>query len=363
MTLNDLSKKSTEETLPWIEKYRPQTLDEVISHNNIIETLNRFIEKKTLPHLLFYGPPGSGKTSVIMAAARALYGDKMPIMILEINASEERGIEVVRNRISQFVTAKNVFSENDEATFKLVILDEADAMTADAQAILRRVIEKFTKNARFCLICNYIKKINIALQSRCTCLRFAPLKTNYIKQKIKTIAQIENKQVTEDGYDTIIKRSNGDMRVVLNIFQSAGMAYKLINEKAVNNCLSYPTKEDVKFIVNTLVKEDFKTNYDTIEKLKTENGYALADMITEIHTALLNHAMGNETIIETPIVPEQVFEIAKHLSDVEFNLATCTNESLQLASIIGIVKLVTNKPVIKKKTIVSKPILKTIKAK
>lgn len=149
--------------LPWVEKYRPNALQELISHEDIINTIRRFISEDKLPHLLFYGPPGTGKTSTILACAKELYSPReFSSMVLELNASDDRGINVVRGQVLNFASTRTIFNSG----FKLVILDEADSMTQDAQNALRRIIEKFTENVRFCLICNYLSKIIPALQSR-----------------------------------------------------------------------------------------------------------------------------------------------------------------------------------------------------
>ena len=144
----------------WVEKYRPATLSELVSHASIISTIGQLVSARKLPHLLLYGPPGTGKTTTILAAARQLNGERWRSMTLELNASDDRGIGVVRDRIKVFASTKQMFA----AGFKLIILDEADAMTSSAQFSLRRVIEKYTKNTRFCLICNYVNKIIPALQ-------------------------------------------------------------------------------------------------------------------------------------------------------------------------------------------------------
>ena len=154
--------ENTSSTLPWVEKYRPKDLNELIAHEEIISVLNKLIESNKLPHLLFHGPPGTGKTSTIKACAKKMFGEHISSMVLELNASDDRGIDVVREQIKEFAGTKKLFSTG----VKLVILDEADAMTQDAQAALRRVIEKYTSNTRFCLICNYVNKIMPALQSR-----------------------------------------------------------------------------------------------------------------------------------------------------------------------------------------------------
>ena len=157
-----MSNEQNQTNLPWVEKYRPSVLQELISHEDIIRTIRKFISEEKLPHLLFYGPPGTGKTSTILACAKELYSPKeFNSMVLELNASDDRGINVVRNQILSFASTRTIFNSG----YKLVILDEADAMTNDAQNALRRIIEKYTDNVRFCLICNYLSKIIPALQS------------------------------------------------------------------------------------------------------------------------------------------------------------------------------------------------------
>ena len=193
------------DVIPWIEKYRPSKLSNIVSQNNIINILKIYLKNKTIPHLLFYGPPGTGKTSVILSYAKELYKDKYPYMVMELNASDERGIEVVRNRIKQFVMSDNVFYDiknKKSKIFKLVILDETDAMTDDAQAILRHIVERYTDNARFCLICNYIKKINPALLSRCTSFRFSPIGSEEMKKKLIKIIKKEEIPYKKWNYDS-----------------------------------------------------------------------------------------------------------------------------------------------------------------
>lgn len=270
-------------------------------------------------------------TSTIVACARELYGDKMDLMTLNINASEERGIEVVRNRIQQFVNGKVIHGENDKCIFKLVILDEADAMTADAQAMLRKVIEKYSHCTRFCLICNYIKKITPALQSRCACYRFPPLKAEDIRKKILEVSIAENVNITEDGIICIIKRSKGDMRKVLNILQSANMTYDRITELSVNKCIGYPNSADVERIWKSLLSDDFETAYNTILGIKVQNSYSLVDIVSEISTDIIH----NNRLAD----PARSVGILRHLSQIEYNLTSCTAESIQLSALVGIFKL------------------------
>ncbi|MGH0140701.1 UNVERIFIED_CONTAM: hypothetical protein FKN15_044725 [Acipenser sinensis] len=246
--------------LPWVEKYRPQTLQDLISHQDILGTIQRFISEERLPHLLFYGPPGTGKTSTILACAKQLYKEKeFNSMVLELNASDDRGIDVVRGPILSFSSTRTIFNRG----FKLVILDEADAMTQDAQNALRRVIEKFTENTRFCLICNYLSKIIPALQSRCTRFRFGPLSQEQMVPRLEYVIEQESVDVTPDGMKAIVTLSNGDMRRSLNILQSTNMAYGKVSEDTVYTCTGHPLKSDIANILDWMLNKDFAAAYNS----------------------------------------------------------------------------------------------------
>ncbi len=325
---------------PWIEKYRPSSLDNIISHKNIISVLKKFIQNKDLPHLFFFGPAGSGKTSTVIACSNALYGQSSNVMAMELNASDERGIEVVRTKIKQFVNTKNIYCDGKNDLFKLVILDEIDSMTSDAQAILRKIIEKYTRNARFCLICNDINKVSQALHSRCVPFRFAPLNNADVESKILQIATLEKVNITPDGINTIIKRSNGDMRMIINTLQSASMSFDILNEQNINKILSYPCNTDICKIIKSLINDTFNECREILEEIKIEYGLSLTDIIREIHLNLLNYMLDNKkteiNIYIKKLDDEQIMQLFKKLSDVEYNLSICTSESLQIFALIGI---------------------------
>jgi replication factor C subunit 3/5 len=215
------------DNLPWVEKYRPTSLDDVSGHQDILTTINRFVEANRLPHLLLYGPPGTGKTSTVLALARRIYGEKnMRQMVLELNASDDRGIDVVREQIKTFASTKQIFSMAPQAGssgiagFKLIILDEADAMTATAQMALRRIMERYTANVRFCIIANYTHKLAPALLSRCTRFRFSPLKEADIRVLVDQVIEKEQVQIQPDAVDSLVTLSKGDMRRALNVLQA-----------------------------------------------------------------------------------------------------------------------------------------------
>lgn len=209
--------------IPWVEKYRPKTPEDLISNNNVIETLNKFIAEKNLPHQLFYGPPGTGKTSTIMAYARKVYGRTFKFMVLELNASDDRGIDIVRNNIKTFAETQSAVS-NDALSLKLIILDEADAMTKDAQAALRRTMEKFSRTVRFCLIGNHATNIIPALQSRCTRFKFSQIPVADALRKVDLICAGEGLALPRAVREEVIRIAQGDMRKVINTLQSVFLA-------------------------------------------------------------------------------------------------------------------------------------------
>ncbi|UMM25891.1 hypothetical protein L5515_005522 [Caenorhabditis briggsae] len=301
--------------LPWVEKYRPSKLNELVAHEQVVKTLTKFIENRTLPHLLFYGPPGTGKTTTVLAAARKMYHpSKMSSMVLELNASDERGIDVVRNTIVNFAQTKGLqafasASGKDSVPFKLVILDEADAMTKDAQNALRRVIEKYTDNVRFCIICNYLASIIPAIQSRCTRFRFAPLDQSLIVPRLDFIVKSEGLQMTPDGREALLRVSKGDMRTVINTLQSTAMSFEVVSESTVYQCIGQPTPAEMKKIKKSLF----------------ENGYALQDVITHLH----------DLAFSMDIPDSAMSAIIVGLGEVEENLSTgCSNET-QLAAVVA----------------------------
>ncbi|KAG1795173.1 P-loop containing nucleoside triphosphate hydrolase protein [Suillus plorans] len=313
-----------DENLPWVEKYRPVTLDDVVSHKDITTTIVKFIEKNRLPHLLFYGPPGTGKTSTILAVARRIYGAEYKKQILELNASDDRGIDVVREQIKQFAETRTLFSKG----FKLIILDEADMMTQQAQAALRRVIEQYTKNVRFCIICNYVNKIAPAIQSRCTRFRFSPLPIAEVEKRVNTVVVAEKVNLTQDGKKALLKLSKGDMRRALNVLQACHAAYSSIGETEIYNCTGNPHPSDIETIVNSMLSDEFTTSYQMISAMKTERGLALQDLIS-----------GTYEYVETiEFKPQARVYLLDFLATTEHRLSTGGSEKMQLSALLGAFK-------------------------
>lgn len=325
-------------TLPWTEKYRPSTLDGVVSQTDNTDILKKFIKNNCMPHLLFYGVSGTGKTSTITACAQELYGEYTHYMKMELNASDDRGIEVVRNKIKQFVSTSSVYfgkSVDSKNIFKLVILDEIDAMTQDAQATLRNVVEKYTNTTRFCLICNYIQKINPALQSRCTKFRFPPLKDTDIRRHMISIAKKENVKITKSGIENIIKRSNGDMRYVLNTMQTVSMSYDIINDKNVNNCLGYPHKQHIVKLYTSLLNDSFLDTFNLMSRYKHDKGFCINDILCEIHDILIEDMMSDTSSLSK----DKTLHILRTLGVVEYNQHMSSSEDVQISSLISVFKM------------------------
>ncbi|KAL4901330.1 hypothetical protein BDW74DRAFT_170260 [Aspergillus multicolor] len=216
---------------PWVEKYRPKTLDDVAAQDHTTKVLQRTLQASNLPHMLFYGPPGTGKTSTILALAKSLFGPALyRSRILELNASDERGIGIVREKVKGFARVQlshptgldaEYFEKYPCPPFKIIILDEADSMTQDAQSALRRTMEQYSRITRFCLVCNYVTRIIEPLASRCSKFRFKPLDNSAAGDRLAQIAQMENLSLEDGVVDKLISCSDGDLRRAITYMQSA----------------------------------------------------------------------------------------------------------------------------------------------
>ncbi|KAK2624169.1 hypothetical protein QTJ16_006119 [Diplocarpon rosae] len=343
-----------EDSLPWVEKYRPDTLEDVSGHQDILATINKFIETNRLPHLLLYGPPGTGKTSTILALARKIYGSKnMRQMVLELNASDDRGIDVVREQIKTFASTKQIFTTSKTSTsasmptYKLIILDEADAMTSTAQMALRRIMEKYTANTRFCIIANYTHKLSPALLSRCTRFRFSPLKERDIRVLVDKVIAEENVQINASATESLVNLSKGDMRRALNVLQAChasstplhikgtpkiaekDVKRDLITETTIYECIASPHPGDISKILHTLLKTpDVTTCLQLINTLKASQGLALADIITALSEEL--------TKLEVP-APVMITWL-DGLAEVEFRLSGGGGEVVQTGAVVGVIR-------------------------
>lgn len=320
--------------LPWVEKYRPDKINNIISHGDILKTLSTLMEKNNFPHVIFYGPPGTGKTTTIHACAKEMYGISLPNMVLELNGSDDRGINVVREQIKDFsqsdLFSNDIFNVNKKK-HKLVILDEADSMTDDAQFALRRVIELYTSTTRFCLICNYSTKISESLQSRCITFRFSPIPVEDHISHIKTIIKIENMQVNEDVIDEMIKLSDGDMRKSINVLQSLYMTYgnEIIDMVSLYRNIGHPLPNEKKDIINKILTLDLTSAYYFVKEIELNKSLSLNDILNDLVSHIITHS------IYTPIKKARILI---GLAKIEHYLTGNVNMSIQLGAIISVIK-------------------------
>ena len=320
--------------LPWVEKYRPSDLNSIISHEDILNTLKNLINNNKLPHLIFYGPPGTGKTTTILACAKKIYGENYKSIILELNGSDERGISVVREHIKEFSNTQIMLSQimNIKCKYKLVILDEADSMTIDAQFALRRVIENCSNNTRFCIICNYLTKIIPGIQSRCAVLKFSPIQFDDHNKYINNIINLEKINISEDCINNIIKISEGDMRKSINILQSLFLinSNNMIITKDLYKMVGYLEPEKSIEMMNYLFeKKSLNEIYTTILKFKEKYNLSINDILKELSQFLLKN---------TNLSTSKLIEIFNKLAQIEVYLTNNVNQDIQLCAIISALK-------------------------
>lgn len=256
--------------LPWIEKYRPQNLSDIIGQDNIITCVRKLLENGSFPHMLFYGAPGSGKTSTILAILNEYYGKNKKLCVLKLDASDDRGINSVREEIKGFAEKKNYFNNG----IKIIILDEADNMTYDAQFALRRIIEKYSKSTRFCLICNYENKIIGAIKSRCAEFKFTPIKNEKIVERLNDIINKEKLNISEDHLKIINELSSGDLRKAINLLQIVSNYKKNSN---IYFTLGYPNINEKNYILELLLNDnyDFTSANNKLSKNILDRGYSI----------------------------------------------------------------------------------------
>lgn len=276
--------ETKKEYLPFVEKYRPNKLENIICQNHIIHTIKEMLKDDNLHHMLLYGPPGTGKTSTILACVNEIY-DCNQFEVINLNASDERGIDVVRQRIYSFVESKTLFNNS---SFKIVILDEADSMTEDAQYSLRQIIMNYTNNVRFCIICNYVNRIIPALQSRCCKFRYIPIPKEYIVKFLLSICSLEDITYDLSGLEAINNVCNGDLRKSLNLLQTIQMIDNNITPDNVHRISNYPDKTNFNNIIKILLYDNLNNSYAKINDIIYANGFSLQTIIEKTTSFLIS---------------------------------------------------------------------------
>lgn len=319
---------------------RPRNLEDVIFQDDIVRALKSSLETGNLPHLLFYGPPGTGKTSTILALARQLYGPELfHTRVLDLNASDERGIDVIRTKVKNFaqltVGAKPTGYPYPCPPFKLIVLDEADSMTPDAQAALRRTIETFSKVTRFCIICNYVSRIIEPITSRCAKFRFMPLDKDTVKQRLRYICEKEAIQFSDSVIDTIIKLSDGDMRKAITLLQSTarmhGSSERTSSTDVIETAGALPDS-----VVETLYRAVQSNIFETMQQAVTDvvhAGYSAAQVLSQLHDMVLNRS---------DLTDLQKSRIFMEMAQTDFALNDGADEFLQLLNICATLLRISN---------------------
>ncbi len=307
--------------LPWTEKYRPKTLNEVAGQSETVTSLKAFVEKKNMPNMLFAGPPGVGKTTCSLALARELYKDGVAGNFLELNASDERGIDVVRGRIKDFARSVSL----GEAPFKLIFLDEGDALTSDAQQALRRTMEANSAVTRFIISANYSSRIIEPIQSRCAVFRFLPLQEDEMKKTLEDVANAEKLKVDEKAYHAIFYVSEGDMRRALNILQGCAMHSSKISEELVHKISSRAMPKEVKAMAEQAMKGDFKGARENLDKLIISYGLSGEDILLQIY----------REIPSLEVDEQKRIKLIEILGEYNFRLVQGANERIQLEALLA----------------------------
>ena len=316
----------------WVEKYRPRTLDEVVGQDEVIQRLKGYAERKNIPHLLFSGPPGTGKTATSIALARDLFGENWRDNFIEMNASDERGIDVIRGKVKDFARTVAIDSSK-KVEFKIIFLDEADALTSEAQQALRRTMEVYSRETRFILSCNYSSKIIEPIQSRTAVFRFLPLQKEDVELLIRNVAKKESLLIDDEGIEALFYVSEGDMRKVLNTLQGASYLTKKLTADIVYKTTSRARPKEIQEMLNYALSGNFKKARKMLEKLTIHYGLSGEDIILQIFKEVQNLDIDER---------KKIWLIDK-IGEYNFRLVEGANEKIQIEALLSQFLLVGNR--------------------
>ncbi len=305
----------------WAEKYRPKSLNQMVNQKQIVERLASFVTSQNVPHCIFAGPPGTGKTTAALCLARDLYGEAFRENLMELNASDERGINVVRETVKTFARVRTL----GEIPFKILILDEADNMTGDAQQALRRTMERYTETCRFILIANYSGKIIEPIQSRCAPFRFSYLTRPDQDDYLNRVAVSENVTLLEDGLDAIYDVCGGDLRKAVNSLQGAASLGKPVNSEIVYSVAGRASPADVQLMVKVAMEGNFVEARKKLREMIVKYGVAGSDIVKQIHSELFRIN-----------IPDRLkIKLADVVGEVDFRLVEGADEEVQLSALLA----------------------------
>jgi len=305
----------------WTEKYRPKFFDEMVGQEDIIKRIKALTNSMNIPHLLFAGPAGIGKSTLALIVVKELFGKNWRDNYLELNASDERGIDVVRQKVKTFARTKAL----EKVPFKIIFLDEADALTKEAQNALRRTMENYTSTCRFILSCNYSSKIIDPIQSRCAVFRFRLLEKKDIDQIIKKISQQENLFIQEDGLEALYENSEGDGRRAINLLQSTATISPTITKELITTMAASAKPTDIKVVLDYCLSGDFVKAKEKLLDLMLRESIAGTDIIKAIQKEIWN----------LQIDPELKVKLTEKTGEIEFRLVEGSDEFIQLEALLA----------------------------
>ena len=303
----------------WTEKYRPKTLDEVVDQKHVVSRLNAWVKKGSIPHMLFAGPAGVGKTTVALCLARELFGDSWKSNFQETNASDERGINIVRGRVKDFARMKSL-----GADFKIIFLDESDALTPEAQQALRRTMERFSDSCRFILSCNYSSRIIEPIQSRTSVFRFKRLGEDGVREFVKRIADGEKLSITDDAVHAIYEISEGDLRQATNLLQASSALGKVTKE-SVYEAAAHSKPEDIRDMINNALEGKFADARKKLYELLITQGLSGEDVIKGIH----------KEIYDLKVPEEKRIKLVEQIGEFEFRINQGGSPEIQLEALLA----------------------------
>jgi len=311
---------------PWVEKYRPMKISEVAGHTEIKKRLQIYAKESSMPHLLFAGPAGTGKTTSALALAKELFEGSLDGNFLELNASDERGIDVVRNNIKDFARTMSL----GQVPFKIIFLDEADALTNDAQNALRRTMEKYTRTCRFILSCNYSSKIIAPIQSRCALFRFTRIQEDVIEKQLEMISGKESVKFDKEGLGAILYVADGDMRHAINVLQATAAVSKNVTKEDVYNIASRAKPELVRKLMNEALGGKFMEARNILDDLLIKKSISGEEVLLQMHKEIENLEVSNETKLA----------LVNLIGEYNFRLVEGANEKIQLDALAAQMALI-----------------------
>ncbi|HYA32814.1 MAG TPA: replication factor C small subunit [Candidatus Bathyarchaeia archaeon] len=304
----------------WIEKYRPRKLSEVVGQDEVVKRLQSYVKIENMPHLMFAGAAGTGKTSAAIALARELYGDVWQSNFTELNASDERGIEVVRNKIKNFARTAPV-----GAPFKIIFLDEADSLTPDAQSALRRTMESYSLSCRFILSCNYSSKIIEPIQSRCAVYRFKPLGETELAAQMRNIAKKEHLQISSEALSAIGYVAGGDLRRAINTLQSAASITTEIDQETIYQITATPDPQAIEALLSAAINGELELALSMLDALLLQQGFSGSEIVVQINKALLDLDISGRSKVQ----------LINSVGEADFRLSEGADERIQLEALIA----------------------------